>query len=819
MVCLLPGSTAQGQISGSPHDLSGYSWTGGQICLPCHAAHGGMGGMLWNHTYSTLNYDLHAGLDAVDYGQPGDPSDRCLSCHDGSVAVDDFGGSTSSPPSYFLTGKVAFGTDLTIHHPVSFTFDTALANADGALHDPATTPSGLGGTIAQDLLRGGKVECATCHDPHRNTLGRFLEKPIYGRGAQLCNTCHFDSGPANHHIPRRDDPWGVGNCTSCHGVDLMGKGHAPACTNCHNSFAAPDAPASGHHVPGRDQPFANHCTDCHGGDLLGGLGPSCYECHDKIWSGNTSQATPPASHNEMHGGAAHMPGGLDPYNSGCTTCHGPNLDDGFATACSHCHDPAWNGHNFTGKPWLPANKPYCFPCHDGPDWNHTLSPTQNYTVSRTTLSAIGDPNGKSQECLSCHEGNLAVDDFHGTLSDGQQNFLTAATTFGTDLTQHHPVSFDYSDLLVLAHGALNDPNTAPSGLPAAGTIAEDLLENGEVQCTSCHNQHGSGRDLLHKTPRGGLCFTCHDERPPVELLGTHHIPRREAPWGNAFSCTECHGSDLKGAGAAPACVTCHTSFSNPDAPPVGHHGDDRFNPIENCSVCHGASLHGNLQFANVNPPSCYRCHGNLWSGVPVVDPGGPYRGLVGERITFDAGATTDDGGLANLTFEWLFGDGSDPLTPARGVATTSHVYTTAGTFTGFLSVSDGTSRVVLKEFTVVITDPVPPPVKDDWRVTVQTPREIFNLSIDKKGTSGDGTFVAVKDDSVNVPSLAMGVEFSGVIFWLDIWMDVNANVKWGTGDMFFGNIDRQLGTMSGVAYGRTGSISSFSAISHDVIDP
>ena len=86
------------------------------------------------------------------------------------------------------------GTDLSDDHPISFTYDTAMASADGGLHDPSTTDADIGGTgqIDDDMLFGSPVrnqlECGSCHDPHRNGVDKFLQKS--NAGSDLCLTCH-----------------------------------------------------------------------------------------------------------------------------------------------------------------------------------------------------------------------------------------------------------------------------------------------------------------------------------------------------------------------------------------------------------------------------------------------------------------------------------------------------------------------------------------------------------------------------------------------------------------------------------------------------
>ena len=81
------------------------------------------------------------------------------------------------------------GTDLSDDHPISFTYNTALATADGGLWDPASALSGLGGTIDADLLSGSMVECSSCHDVHNSYGIPFLLVKSNAASA-LCLTCH-----------------------------------------------------------------------------------------------------------------------------------------------------------------------------------------------------------------------------------------------------------------------------------------------------------------------------------------------------------------------------------------------------------------------------------------------------------------------------------------------------------------------------------------------------------------------------------------------------------------------------------------------------
>ncbi len=195
-----PQVPVQAQIAGSGHDFSGAGWSGGEICVACHTPHNAdttvAGAPLWNHDVTGSTFALYGGtgtLDATDLGQPAGVSRLCLSCHDGTVALDSFGGTTGTTTIAMVgTGSGDFGTDLSNDHPISFTYNAALAGTDGELQDPSTFTTALGGTISNDLLFGGgsdQLECASCHDVH-NSTGLASLLLIDNAGSALCLTCH-----------------------------------------------------------------------------------------------------------------------------------------------------------------------------------------------------------------------------------------------------------------------------------------------------------------------------------------------------------------------------------------------------------------------------------------------------------------------------------------------------------------------------------------------------------------------------------------------------------------------------------------------------
>jgi predicted CXXCH cytochrome family protein len=341
-----------------------------------------------------------------------------------------------------------------------------------------------------------------------------------------------------------------------------------------------------------------------------------------------------------------------------------------------------------------------------------------------------------------------------------------------------------------------------------------LDETGQLQCTSCHDQHDESKPKYLVNDTLLLCFTCHDFTANTQ--GRHHIPDRDHPW-DTFRCTVCHGTLLDGTpgeggdGIATACKSCHNPFTAPDTPPPGHHGGDRFLPYINCVACHADPVSGILTgnyFGNLFAPSCYKCHADLWN-IANNSPSPPtmpdLEGTVGVSVEFDASHITDPENDP-LAFQWGFGDGSQPEFPSHS-PTTNHTYHDYGTYTATLAVTDGVNELQFVQFVVTILPPIEEPTVDAWEVSTTTdPPETFTITIEEHS----GSLVVLRDNGAAPSSLGFGIEFTGIIFWMELWMDLSGNVLWGTGDVYFGNISRTAGTMTGVVFDDSGGVATFS---------
>lgn len=237
-VFALASTCGASSIVGSRHDILSDLANGnsimrgtinnyGEICVYCHTPHSAStttDAPLWNRPTPTGPYALYSSstMDTTP-GNPGGVSLACLSCHDGTIAVDAVlnapgGGVNLSGPWYGVSqaskhykmvdatvhtggecgqchtgswghdARMSYiGTDLRDDHPISMSYPTPAQDPD--FNQPPDPDRGWGGQSSSDIkLYSGKVECPSCHNVHDPTNAPFLRKPLAQSG--LCLTCH-----------------------------------------------------------------------------------------------------------------------------------------------------------------------------------------------------------------------------------------------------------------------------------------------------------------------------------------------------------------------------------------------------------------------------------------------------------------------------------------------------------------------------------------------------------------------------------------------------------------------------------------------------
>lgn len=186
-----------------------------------------------------------------------------------------------------------------------------------------------------------------------------------------------------------------------------------------------------------------------------------------------------------------------------------------------------------------------------PLWNRSM-PLSAFSIYRSpSLDANpGQPTGTSKMCLSCHDGTIALGavfsrDTPITMTGGQQTITAGRSHIGTDLSDDHPISFQFDSSL-----AARDPKLKP---PSSLPMEVRLDANQELQCTSCHDAHNNffGDFLVMDNTQSALCTSCHS-------LGTTPITAH----GQCVACHQNHTSPsgpylLREATVTDTCLRCH----------------------------------------------------------------------------------------------------------------------------------------------------------------------------------------------------------------------------------------------------------------------
>ena len=511
--------------------------TESEICVFCHTPHGanvGAPGPLWNRELSGATYNTYnsGSLDATGEGialdQPDGVSKLCLSCHDGTIAIGNVrnragsGGfqasaitTTGTGPSGEMapgeginTGFTRYlGTDLANDHPISLTFDSALADADGEMRYPdaeshlVVRQGGNGNTTDVPLefdagtATGGKVQCNSCHDPHiRSTDPAENIKFLRLNRLQKAEPTGTAFSKDNDII-----------CLACHNkAGWVESAHANA--QVANEMYT-NAAAQVREFPLNTQVWETACLACHDTHTVEGS--------RRLLREGTDGPTIPSS-----SGYPIKQGGNAAIEEACYACHSatggtlqgqgvggfevPDIKTDFTTMSRH-------------MPITSSDQPAGFEVHDiGRVDNDFLEIGQrgkDFIESQAKLgkvSAGGSLNNRHVECTDCHNPHRVTK--NRQFNDDPSNPSAAGTHAHTDTTIHTN----------LASGVLRgiwgvEPVYGPAefgsepidftikrGNPGLGTSASMTYVTREYQvCLKCHSNYGYDTPPLLGSFAGG----------------------------------------------------------------------------------------------------------------------------------------------------------------------------------------------------------------------------------------------------------------------------------------------------------------------------
>lgn len=218
---------ADKSIKYTKHNLSNWgqysvkAQSENQVCIFCHAPHNteSAEAPLWNRYDTTQTFTMATTHNvnplkgAWVSDKPTTISKKCLSCHDGSIAIGEIRSGGPIAMANCGTGKLdddcslkntgpdnPFGPkDLRGGHVISFNYAAFYSQSPTNFNSWASIKDTADGKSMFD--RNGDMQCHTCHDPHTDrcndsnkTIGKdpFWRKACdgSGRNSSVCDVCH-----------------------------------------------------------------------------------------------------------------------------------------------------------------------------------------------------------------------------------------------------------------------------------------------------------------------------------------------------------------------------------------------------------------------------------------------------------------------------------------------------------------------------------------------------------------------------------------------------------------------------------------------------
>ena len=682
--------------TGTTHAASGGT---SEVCVFCHTPHGAtqadQGGAalrapLWNRRvpagttytpYTSSSMDAQSIADGFN-NQPGGSSKLCLSCHDGTLAIGNVNvlnggqnasipmtgtgpGGTMPPGQGSSTGFTRFlGTDLRNDHPISVTFNAALATRDGelrAVDAQQRWPAGTGSVLAvrapglKPLLpleptgdggagNNGQVQCATCHDPHIRELDaskgnqKFLRAQRFQEAAPgaahnaasdiICLSCHDKNGSfgswANSAHARPD----VADETYRDGAATLREFPAglpvwkASCLNCHDTHTVQGARRLTREGTDAALPPGNPLAARQGGNSA--LENTCYQCHTTAAKSALASVLQVPDIESQFALGIRMPITTAEQGGGTTEVHDPsaNFNDGSVNCTTSNNRCGADG--LEPRSALAQRHAECTDCHNP----HRVTRNRLFNANPAAPDAAGthrhdETSGYTHTNIASGvlRGSWGVEPVYGSTSfqalpgsysvkRGDPGSSTASAVTQPYVTREYQVclkchsDYGYSDNNAYPGGTR--PALGRSGGTPPGSNNLTVYTNQAKEFQAPLNHQGEGT----KPGSGaGSSYATNNHRswhPVMEATGRSapSASAFRAPWGNAIGTQTMYCSDCHGENTPEGTVVPSGGDAGAAWGPHGSNNNFLLKGLWNTSV--GADNRGD------NGPNanglCFKCH-------------------------------------------------------------------------------------------------------------------------------------------------------------------------------------------------------------------
>ncbi len=249
--------------------------------------------------------------------------------------------------------------------------------------------------------------------------------------------------------------------------------------------------------------------------------------------------------------------------------------------CKTCHEDIYKTFE-TSPHWKTTLKRGasvgCEACH-GPGKEHVEGGGDK---SKIFTFAGAPPDQASKRCMSCHQ----YGEEHANFDRSQHNVNSVSCV--ACHSAHHPKAAQYllvqkqPELCYSCHTEVKQDFSRPF---------RHRVDQGLVQCTDCHNQHGGFLtvQLRSTAAQDQVCFKCHADK-----AGPFSFEHEPVKTEGCQACHSPHGSTnprlLKRAQVNLLCLECHTltQDTGPAALPSFHNQSQKYSA---CTLCH-PTIHG-----------------------------------------------------------------------------------------------------------------------------------------------------------------------------------------------------------------------------------